>query len=459
MNSYGATHVRLWLAALMVGLPAVVVLHAQPTLVSVTPPNGTVDYDVTQPVVFTFSEEMFPVLPVNIPGVTSFLQWTGLGSVPVEYAWDDASMILSCTFPENLPGHTQLAWTLNPPGAFFPLTSLFGEVLPTTSGSFTTGEGQAPCDPDGIPDTYGIVTLQKHSAYVQNAESIPAPSNEISPLFGAIVESPDADGVTAVTLQPPGGDPQPMASTSGFFSFLEEFATETELDGAHPGGTYVIEVTQLIAGTSAVSLNMPPGFPPIPQIVNYTAAQSIPAAADFTLTWNPFTGVLEEDSIILEIHDLSYQTVFEAPDLCAGLDLANTDTSITIPAGTLQVGQTYLGTLTFYRVFHRSAESLSDFGVFGSVLRSTEFTLKTSGGSVATPPDLSAVSFPAGGPLSFTVNDLQIGTAYVVESSPTAEPGSWTQLSRFTANATQAPVTDVTAEQAGTRFYRVVAEQ
>jgi hypothetical protein len=410
--------------------------------------------------VFTFSEEMFPILPLALPGFTAYLEWTGLGASPVQYSWDGTSTILTCSFSQNLPGNTQIGWTLNPPGVpdLFQLTSLFGEVLPNTSGSFTTGEGQTPCDPDGIPDSYGSVVLQKYSAYTQTSSATPNPSAELPHVFATIVKSPTVDAVSAASLEKPGGNPEPMASMLGIYSLSEDYPSQTELDAAHPGGTYRIEVTQLIAGASTVSLALPAGFPPIPQVANYPATQAVDPNTDFTLTWDAFSDATEDDAIALRIHDALFETVFEAPDICAGIDLMNSDTSITIPGGTFQTGQTYVATLTFSRVFHRSTDTLQNFGVFGSVFRSTEFTIIASNGTGVPQPRISGVTFPTGGSLAFTATDLQPGSSYAVEISPTAEPGSWTELSTFTAAGTQTPITDTTAERTGPRFYRVKAQ-
>ncbi len=432
-------------------------LLAQPSLVSVTPANGTTNFDVTQPVEFMFSEEMLNVPPFNIPGFTSYLTWTGLpANTQIDYSWDDPATTLTCVFPDNLPGETSIGWTLNPPGALMPLTSAMGEALPRTTGSFTTGTGQAPCDPDGLPDTYGSVTLVKAATYVQNSTATPSISTETPPGFGVFIQSRATDSITSATYQIPGGSPQAIESAfPGFYIFNDEFTTTAERDAAYPGGSYSVTLVQQLAGSKSVSMTMPGTLPPIPQVANYAATQNVDPDTAFILQWNAFTGADSTDMIDLTISDQFGDVVFQAPDFCAGIELPNTATTITIPAGTFSTGEIYNCSLAFYAGFYQSTNAITEYSVYGAIGNTTEFVLRTGGGVVVTEPGISQASLGTDGSLSFTATNLQPGITYAVETSDTADAGIWSELSTFTAGSSEETVTDP-VNTTGNRFYRVV---
>src|SRR5438552_8477590 len=102
------------------------------------------------------------------------------------------------------------------------------------------------------------------------------------------------------------------------------------------------------------ALNLPAdAYPTTPQILNFTAGQSINSATNFIVTWSAFSGGASTDFIAFEVDDSMGMTVFSTPDLFALGALDGTATSVTIPGVTLAAGTTFNGRLLFVKGSNR----------------------------------------------------------------------------------------------------------
>lgn len=444
--------------------------NTAPKLVSVSPVDGAKDVAVASTIQFVFDQPMTanPLLGGFPPFVKGAISWTGTGLTASKftYAWSNGDKTLTCTYAGGLPGTTAITWELNPADAQagLELSSANGDVLPNTKGGFTTGAGGGgggTCNPNPTPDGWGSYGLNFLHQYTQTSSAAPLPAASSPFLFGATVRAPDAGPtVTAASYTGPGKAPVALEGIFGTWFASDEFATEAALDAAHPAGAYVLKFTQTGQAERSIPMNVPATKPPVPTIANFAETQSVNAAADFTLRWNPFTGgAAPNDGITLSITDGSDE-VFLAPDPCVPRDLAVTATSIVVPANTLAKDKTYEVTLSFGRNYYFSTNTVSQMTGFGTIARMTQFTLKTgTGGGGGTSDPARFIAFrvlPNGNP-ELTLQGTATKSYTVQRTSNLLNP-TWTAAGTVTMSAAGTVVFE-DAQTAGARplFYRAVA--
>lgn len=348
-----------------------------PQLTSTVPINGTAGVSVNSPILFTFNEAMAEAQSIawsaNVNVGNLFYNWSGDGRT------------LTCVYLGSLPAGATITWALNASGQPQDFKDVAGNPLPTGtySGSFSTaGSTNNPCEGGGY-DGEGIGGVSKELNYFQTSAAAPVPDPERPAVFLGSTTTPTNNPITAARLQVPGGPLLTLTNLAGLghaFMATEHYASQATLDTARPNGTYNLQLTRTTTTPSAnISLNA--SYPPTPQILNYAAAQAVDASANFVLQWNGFTGAAANDSIGLLIAQPLTGWYWVAPDVCVPRLLANTATSITIPAGTLQPGTTYEVSLTYSRMTHASSNSIPDMVLAAFLRKSVNLTLQTTGGS------------------------------------------------------------------------------
>lgn len=440
-----------------------------PTLISTSPADGATGVSVSSTVVFVFDQEMQPntFLGGFPPLVKGAIEWsgTGLNASQFSYAWSANGRTLTCTYGGFLPPETEIRWLLNPIGTLVPLSNIDGLPLEEEAyqGSFTTGVGgndPGDCNPSGVPEDWGGYNLFRIARYDQISDATPLPVSEGPFGFSASTVSPTGGPLitNAVLILPRGAsralDGFPLG---GLFFLNEEFATEAAQTTAFPAGTYTLRFTQTGSPERVIPINLPTGILPIPRIANYSAAQSINATTSFTLRWDALTGAGAEDYLQVSILD-GTEEVFMAPDFCVPRELPVTATSVEIPAGTLQPGRTYGASLSFGRLTYDSTNAVPRMSGAGVVYRSTEFTLRTTGGN-PTPDPARFVGYrqlPNGQPeMTFTGS---LGTTYSIQRAATVTGTPWTTIGTATPNASgQAVFVDDSAGNQRPWYYRVAA--
>jgi hypothetical protein len=203
-----------------------------------------------------------------------------------------------------------------------------------------------------------------------------------------------------------------------------------------------------------MTLNVSGSFPPTPMLMNYAAGQAIDPSAPFTLTWNAFSGANASSFIQLDIYDMEGDEAFSAPNVCTGVELAPTDTSIVVPAGSLQQGKVYELRLNFYQMSDTREHGPSELTFLAAQTVSTETTLRTIGGSVGESFQLSDARIGANGTFEGTVAGAA-GSAFVLEA--TSDFVSWeTVVTLSIPPAGSIPFIDPNPPaSSGRRFYRV----
>ena len=136
-------------------------------------------------------------------------------------------------------------------------------------------------------------------------------------------------------------------SSPGLLEGWVRHTNQASLDSRFLNGNYAFDIFSFIHGHQFVTNTLATGsFPNAPMVSNLTAAQSVDAASDFTLTWNPFSGGTTNDFISCQLQGVN-SNYFTSPAFGTAGALDGTATSVLIPAGTLLPGHAYLGRLTF----------------------------------------------------------------------------------------------------------------
>lgn len=437
-----------------------------PKLVSSNPADEATGVPVTTTVTFVFDQAMKknPAIGGFPPSVPGAIAWTGTGvqGAKFSYSWSGDGKTLTCDYAGDLPGNTEVGWVLNPANGVVKLESQDDEPLPNGlyAGSFTTGQGSGGgCDPDGLPDTWGGYSLSKSATYSQTSTADPVPQAEAPFNFGAFVRGPQAGpAVTGGSVTLPGNTTHPLTGTLGMFMFNDSPGTEAVLDALYPAGNYTLRFTQTGQPERVIAMSMPATAIPVPKVANYTEAQSIIAAQDFTLRWNAFTGAGASEYIVLTITDLQGHVVFNAPDPCVPRELPVSATSIVIPANTLPNNQTLRGMLAFGRTFYSSTNTVADMAGFGGQSRDTEFSLRTgNGGGAADPARFTGFRLlPNGNPEMDLTGTA--GRTYTIQRAGSLSTSGWNAVGTVTmSGAGLAVFQDTSAGKIFPLFYRAVA--
>lgn len=441
-----------------------------PVLVSSNPANNATGVAREVVITFTFDQPMRTNTAIggNPPSTPAAILWTGVGLdvTKFRYTWSANSRSLHCDYVGDLPGNTEIFWSLNPPVSPVKIENAAGKVLPssTYSGRFTTGSG-VPCDPPPQPPDQGSYTLYKASNFFQEGAGDPLPLLENAPfVLGAMVQGSSlGPAPTAGSLTSPAGTSTPLSLIAGLYLLNQQpFDTEAELEAAAPAGDYRLRFTLGSQPETGATLTLPAASPPVPRIANLAAGQNIRWDADFTLSWNPLTGVGPNDSIAVTLVDAQGRVVFSAPDPCVPRELAPTATSVVIPAKTLATNSVVSGSLVFSRNFFFSTNAVPKMFGLGNIVRSTQFNLKTQGGGGANPPVAARLTNPRLLPNGNPAFDLTgtAGARYGVQR--TSQPGvgaTWTTVVTVTLDASgRGSAEDADAARSFPAYYRAVAE-
>ncbi|MCC7376493.1 MAG: Ig-like domain-containing protein [Verrucomicrobiales bacterium] len=443
-----------------------------PKLASTTPANNATAVPVSTTVQFVFDQPMTKIPQVG--GIPPFakgaITWsgTGLAAAKFSYAWSADGTVLTCDYQGDLPATTKISWVLNEADALIKLVSESGDELPSGqyAGSFTTGAGGTDPGPDdcnssGIPDTWGGYNVNKSGQFVQASSADPVPISSEPFIFGSFISPPAAGpAITSASLTLPNGTKQNHQTVPfvGFYMLSGAYNTEAALEAAYPAGAYTLRFQQSGQAERAIPMTIPAAWPSVPKILNFTEAQAVNAGQAFTLQWNAFTGGAAPNDFISLTISSGTNIVFSAPDPCVPRDLAVTATSIVIPAGTFVSNVVYTASLNFARQFYVSTNAVPNMGGFGSISRSTEFTIKTTGplSNVTAAKFVAYRVLPNGNP-ELTITGTA-GRAYSIERAGNLGSPVWRAVGTATPNAGGTAVfEDAQAGTARPIFYRAVA--
>jgi hypothetical protein len=279
-----------------------------------------------------------------------------------------------------------------PPGTLTPGQSYNAGILFARFYGQNTGYGQGvtgiavyytetrfPLVAASTPDVRQIL-LAKGVSYGQTAAGIPVAADQPYQLMAQVVAQ--AGDVISASLQPPSGSAVPLSfNGSDKFRIKPTYRSQAALDADFPNGSYTFTVQTVHNGLRTVPLTLTGNsYPNAPQLVNFTAAQAINPAAEFTISWNAFAGGTAGDYVKFFLEDGSGNSVLTTPDLGApGALTGISPNSITIPANTLAPGTTYKCQLLFARLTQVNSTSYG-LGVNGyaAYVAQTQFPAVTT---------------------------------------------------------------------------------
>lgn len=233
--------------------------------------------------------------------------------------------------------------------------------------------------------------------------------------LGIIQSSLGAVPIANVTFPTSTVKALPTGGSALELQLREFFPNEAAFDAAYPVGNYTFTLFGVHDGLRSPVLTLPASsYPNAPRVSNFGPAQSVNPAQSFLLQWDAFSGGGANDNIWVVITDAGGQPVFSTPNPSADHEgaLRGTATSVAIPAGTFQLGQTYQGRLHFLKYI--SVDTTQYPGAVGVTMATTltSFPLAT----LSSAPRLSLPAKPSTNEFRFLVQGIA-GQNYTIEGS------------------------------------------
>jgi hypothetical protein len=394
--------------ALLVLLAGFQPAMAQTTILSTVPVNGASGVSPSAPVIFTFSAAMKPAATI-----ASFYDLTaGFQSTPVISVWSSGNTVLTCTPSPQFANNHTIQWQVAGQDALGnPLTG-------ATTGTFTNVAGVGG---GSGTNSFTSILFGKYWIYGQISAAPPVLQPAIPYEFFAQTLLSSNRSATNVTVTIPVTGvvtnlaESPLAPER--FSFTVFKTNQTALDTNFPTGNYTFNIN---AASSNQQLTVTlPAFaqPNAPQVLNYTAAQSINPALPFTVFWNTFTNGGSTDWIFFLIGGGNGGTLFATPLYSQPGFLPGTATSATIPAGTLQAGTNYIANIAFYHLNLATNNGLVNAAFIGTL---TQFALSTAS-NASSPPLLNIARSGTNVVLSWPTN----AAGFHIEAASTLVSPAW----------------------------------
>ncbi len=342
------------------------------------------------------------------------------------------------------------------------LVALLATCLPLASPTHGADvpPGVRPCITNDLPAGYGTFLFLKSATFLQTSDATPIETNSTAAALVVELVPPEAFGISNALVTGPGGARIPLAlGASGASSGGGTYTNEAALNAAVLPGPWSTQFQVVYTNeeqfVGIFLFTVASNVPPIPQIANLQAGQSIDPATNFTLSWTPWVGSATHDRISLAVVSPGGQVVASAATDCAGnISLPTGATSVEIPAGGLPGGTTYTGYLTFGGSLFDEIDDSALHVRRGFQSRTTQFTLRTTGSSGGTSGTFTNVHV-AGTNLVFTLTGAP-GTVFQIQS--TSDLLAWMDESSVTLPASgEIEVMLPIASGGVPRFYRAVS--
>lgn len=296
---------------------------------------------------------------------------------------------------------------------------------------------------------YGLAKVQR---FVQTSPLPPIASSTGGYQFMAFGFANDPASIKAASVQAGSSAPKTFSASGGGWGWSDAFGTQQSLESSYPAGPYLLSLQTAHNGSMQIGFVLTaPNFPAAPQISNWNDASAIDASKAFLLKWNPLSGGTTDDMIKCSIRK-NGQVVFRTGDYPQASGALNgTLSSLSIPAGLLQPGESAEASIVYLK-----ANSLDPFSYprslgFAGWGAETVATIRARGGSSTAP--LLGNAAVKNGALEFNIS-AETGRQYIIQSS--ADLRSWADLfvtnSPGTAFQFRTPL-----KQPGAAFLRALA--
>jgi hypothetical protein len=174
---------------------------------------------------------------------------------------------------------------------------------------------------------------------------------------------------------------------TGDFSILDTFTTQAQLDSAYQNGNFTVSINTSAGTFSRTIFLFPFSYPTTPLLMVpasdwQSGALVLDPTVDYTFTWNAFANAQAADVI-----ELVFRNSGVALD-----PFPATQTSFTLPAGSLQPNTIYTCDLAFVRVAGASTGDTDVGPGFATLVKDTGFTISSIG--VTPTPSPTATATP-----------------------------------------------------------------
>lgn len=322
--------------------------------------------------------------------------------------------------------------------------------------------------PGADVDYYGVV---KSGVYTQAVEVAPVPIGTNAFQFISFAIANGTNALTNATVRLPNGQTRQLSTnvTEGLIGMLagasdaiwlfsEEFPTLSALDAAYPSSSslitpsrYTVNMWTVNDGYHSHQLSYAGAtIPPTPNITNLPEGQSIEPAQDFTVRWSSLAGGLIPRILFFTVVDRNNRVLLSSPAPFTEGALDGNSTSYVIPANTLQMGESYLGTLIVLQPALPNTEYGT--GVIGH-MRTTSFPLRT----VAPPPPAPAQLVQPRMDGDQFVVEIRLQPEQRYELQVSEDLRQWTSILTIQWPMDNYLYRDLDAASSSRRFYRVIA--
>lgn len=250
-----------------------------------------------------------------------------------------------------------------------------------------------------------------------------------------------------------------VPDAQGFsWRYEESFQTQAAMDSAYPQGSVFSPVNYTTTlyctndGVRSGAVNfflviLAVSYPPVPELTNLVAGQSIDTTRDFALGWKSLGGSALS-LVELTVLDAASNVVYASalPFTAGALDGASL--GAVIPANTLPAGSTLVGHLSVGNPGLPNTNSYAGATGVAALARDTEFRLTTR--PSPTPPRLE-LRAPYGAPWRLQVTG-EADRLYQVDAS--TDLAAWTNLAGIYTATGSFEYTDETSPGQPRRYYR-----
>jgi hypothetical protein len=315
---------------------------------------------------------------------------------------------------------------------------------------FASGQATNTCVSPLDLGNYSKFTIAEYAEYEQTnaAGAVPFGSNSFH--FEAVINLASNLTATSAMVTIPNIGPETMnTNDDSHFSYIVATNSFANLVSAFPDGEYEFIVSN---NTTSISLPEFTTLPNAPTLTNYTAAQSIDATKDFTLSWVPFSGGTTRDYIDVQLSGKS-GAVFKSGEYLCPVSLNGTASSVLIPANTLATNQIYTAEIDFIKVLLLDTNSIPGDALQAGT-ESVTFTSVSTSAAQIPPPVLGNAALVPGGGIQFDLATTP-GVTYTVQfSGDLSIPSGWTSLLVTNANSTSVTFTNTSLGGTNAGFYR-----
>ncbi|MEZ5275951.1 MAG: Ig domain-containing protein [Opitutaceae bacterium] len=232
---------------------------------------------------------------------------------------------------------------------------------------------------------------------------------------------------TAIWLENPAD--LTAATVNGFVLTQEEegwtsfqaVGDDLDLQNWLSNGEHELNYSFAAGGSHSTNLNLTGGVLPPVQLANWSELQAADASTATPIRWMAPEGVKARDAYLVKVEDSGGNVLWESDlDFNSDAGLNGMDTLVDVPAGILEAGQVYSGSISRLQFtdIDRGSQADTVFVAFNAV--ETRFTINT-GAVVVDPIELGAVvrelyywQAGPGSPVLSTDNSDQFGTLAVL---------------------------------------------